>query len=41
MLLIADAGYSSYGSLIETSDKLVRDNPDLVQRFVNASIEGW
>jgi NitT/TauT family transport system substrate-binding protein len=41
VLLIADAGYSSYSSLIETSDKLVRDNPDLAQRFVNASIEGW
>jgi NitT/TauT family transport system substrate-binding protein len=41
VLLMADAGYSSYGSLIETSEKLVHDNPDLVQRFVNASIEGW
>jgi NitT/TauT family transport system substrate-binding protein len=41
VLLIADAGYSSYSSLIETSNKLVRDNPELVQRFVNASIEGW
>jgi NitT/TauT family transport system substrate-binding protein len=41
VLLLADAGYSSYSSLIETSDKLVRDNPDLVQRFVDASIEGW
>ncbi|MGH7030980.1 MAG: ABC transporter substrate-binding protein [Stellaceae bacterium] len=41
VLLLADAGYSSYGSLIETSRKLVRDNPQLVQRFVDASIEGW
>jgi NitT/TauT family transport system substrate-binding protein len=41
VLLLADAGYSSYGGLIETSRKLARDNPDLVQRFVNASIEGW
>jgi NitT/TauT family transport system substrate-binding protein len=41
VLLIADAGYASYGSLIQTSIKLVHDNPDLVQRFVNASIEGW
>jgi NitT/TauT family transport system substrate-binding protein len=41
VLLIADAGYSSYGSLIDTSQKLVRENPDLVQRFVDASIEGW
>jgi NitT/TauT family transport system substrate-binding protein len=41
VLLLADAGYSSYGSLIQTSNKLVRENPDLVQRFVDASIEGW
>ena len=41
VLLLADAGYSSYSSLIETSQRLVRDHPDLVQRFVNASIEGW
>lgn len=41
VLLLADAGYSSYGALIETSQKLARDKPDLVTRFVNASIEGW
>ncbi|MBV9815903.1 MAG: ABC transporter substrate-binding protein, partial [Alphaproteobacteria bacterium] len=41
VLLLADAGYSSYGSLIQTSDKLVEEKPGLVQRFVDASIEGW
>src|SRR5712664_2255947 len=41
VLLLADAGYGSYGALIETSEKLVREKPDLVQRFVDASIEGW
>ena len=41
VLLIADAGYASYGSVIQCSLKLAHDNPDLVQRFVNASIEGW
>ena len=41
VLLLADAGYSSYGGLIETSAKLAKDKPDLVQRFVDASIEGW
>src|SRR6516165_7100878 len=41
VLLLADAGYSSYGSLVQTSDKLVREKPDIVQRFVDASIEGW
>ncbi len=41
VMLLADAGYGSYGALIQTSEKLVRDKPDLVQRFVDASIEGW
>jgi len=41
VLLLADSGYTSYGALIETSRKLAQDKPDLVQRFVNASIEGW
>ena len=41
VMLIADAGYASYAAMIETSQKLVRDNPSLVQRFVDASIEGW
>jgi len=41
VLLLADAGYASYGAIIQTSEKLVREKPDLVQRFVDASIEGW
>jgi NitT/TauT family transport system substrate-binding protein len=41
VFLIADSGYASYGSLIQTSKKLVQEKPDLVQRFVDASIEGW
>jgi NitT/TauT family transport system substrate-binding protein len=41
VMLLADAGYTSYGALIETSEKLARDKPDLVQRFIDASIEGW
>jgi NitT/TauT family transport system substrate-binding protein len=41
VMLLADAGYTSYGSLIQTSAKLVSEKPELVQRFVNASIEGW
>ena len=41
VLLLADAGYQSYGCLIETTQKMAREHPDTVQRFVNASIEGW
>src|SRR5690348_10017080 len=41
VLLMADYGYTSYAAIIQTSAKLVREKPDLVQRFVDASIEGW
>ncbi len=41
VLLVADAGYQGYASLIGTSDRLIAEKPDLVQRFVDASIEGW
>ena len=41
VLLLADAGFSGYGSLITASKRMVDDKPDLVQRFLDASIEGW
>ncbi len=41
VLLVADAGYKGYASLIGASDKMIASRPDLVQRFVDASIEGW
>ena len=41
VMLLADAGYTSYGALIETSQKLAHDKPDVVQHFIDASIEGW
>jgi len=39
--LLADGGYSSYATTIETSWKLVNEKPEVVQRFVNGTIEGW
>jgi NitT/TauT family transport system substrate-binding protein len=41
VMLLGDNGYNGYASIIQTSAKLVASNPDLVQRFVDASIEGW
>jgi NitT/TauT family transport system substrate-binding protein len=41
VLPVSDAGYLGYGNIITTSAKLVQQNPGLVQRFVDASIEGW
>jgi NitT/TauT family transport system substrate-binding protein len=39
--LLADHGFSTYSTLIETRKALAQAKPDLVQRFVDASILGW
>ena len=41
IFLLADQGWGSYSTLIETRRDLVASKPDLVQRFVDASIIGW
>jgi NitT/TauT family transport system substrate-binding protein len=41
VFLLADQGFNSYSTLIETRRDLVVNKPDLVQRFVDASIIGW
>lgn len=41
VFLLADHGYRSYSTTIDTSWKLVEENPDLVQRFVDATAIGW
>jgi NitT/TauT family transport system substrate-binding protein len=41
VFLLADEGFSAYSTLIETRRDLVDKKPDLVQRFVDASIIGW
>jgi NitT/TauT family transport system substrate-binding protein len=41
IFLFADAGYSDYATTIETQQSLVDSKPDLVQRFVDASVIGW
>ncbi len=41
IFLIADHGWGSYSTLIETRRDLVEKKPDLVQRFVDASAIGW
>ncbi len=41
VILLADYGYSSYSTLIETRRDLTDKQPDLVQRFVDASVIGW
>ena len=39
--LLADYGFNAYSTLIETRLDLIDKKPDLVQRFVDASIIGW
>ena len=41
VILLADAGFNTYSTLIETRRDVVEKKPDLVQRFVDASIVGW
>ena len=39
--LFADEGYPPYGNTIVTLQKTVKDKPEVVQRFVKATMEGW
>ena len=39
--LLADHGFSTYSTLIEARTDTVKNKPDLVQRFVDASAIGW
>lgn len=39
--LLADHGFSTYSTLIETRTETVRTRPELVRRFVDASAIGW
>ena len=39
--LLADHGFSTYSTVIEARTDTVKNNPDLIRRFVDASILGW
>lgn len=39
--LFADVGYPPYTGAITTTQKTIAEKPDMVARFVKASIEGW
>ncbi|WP_116304205.1 ABC transporter substrate-binding protein [Alkalilimnicola ehrlichii] len=41
IFLFADHGYPPYATTIETTQGLIEESPDLVRRFVQASLEGW
>jgi NitT/TauT family transport system substrate-binding protein len=41
IILLADYGFNTYSTLIETRAEIIDKKPDMVQRFVDASIVGW
>ena len=41
VFLLADAGYDPYSTTIEVKQDYLANNPDIVKRFVEASIVGW
>ena len=41
IFLLADHGFNTYSTLIETRREMVEKQPGLVQRFVDASAIGW
>lgn len=41
ILELSEAGYNPYTFTIDTTQKLLETQPDLVERFVDASIKGW
>ena len=41
VMLIADAGFSAYQTTVAISRKLAGEKKELIQRFVDASLEGW
>jgi NitT/TauT family transport system substrate-binding protein len=41
IFLLADYGFNTYSTLIETRREVVEKKPGLVQRFVDATVIGW
>ena len=41
VILLADHGYQDYNNLVMATSKLTRERPEIVQAFIEASIEGW
>lgn len=41
VLLLADYGYNPYSTTILTTQSLVQQSPEVVEKFVDASIAGW
>jgi NitT/TauT family transport system substrate-binding protein len=40
-LLVAESGYNPYTSLLVTSGEMIHSRPELIRKFVAASLRGW
>lgn len=41
VFLLADEGYPGYAAMIMVQNKIIQSKPEVVQAFVNATIDGW
>lgn len=41
IILMSDYGVNMYGDVIFTTENIIKNNPDLVSRFLEATLEGW
>ncbi|OYP36750.1 ABC transporter substrate-binding protein [Rhodopirellula sp. MGV] len=40
-LMVSELGFNPYSSVLVTTGKLIRENPERIQKFVTATREGW
>ncbi|WP_179233032.1 ABC transporter substrate-binding protein [Paenibacillus rigui] len=40
-LLVSDSGFDPYSNVLFTTEKYLKDNPETVQNYLKATIEGW
>lgn len=41
VMMVSDTGYNPYTSMVVASEKTVTENPEMVRKFVAASMRGW
>lgn len=41
VFLLSDYGYPPYATTIETTRSMIAERPDVIRRFIQASMEGW
>ena len=38
---VHDSGYQAYANVLFTTEKYIKDHPDIVKAYVEASVKGW